>query len=86
MVLWPKEETYSVVPESKVVEPNNPTVGQYVKVKDGRKYFLGEVVALGSKTEVETRMNEVESEEAVGDGGDKSSAPETNTTKGELSS
>ena len=67
IIFWPEERCYSEVPESKLVEPKDPSVGQTVKVKEGSKTFSGTVEAVGNKSEIEKRLNELESEEAKED-------------------
>ena len=85
MIFWPAEECYSEVIESKIVEPKDPAVGQTVKVKEGGKVFSGRVEAVGSKTEIEHRLSEMENTALVDDGHDKSAESATNTEQGELS-
>ena len=60
-MLWPSENCYSEVPQSKVIEPKEPSVGEVVKVKVGTKFYSGKVVGFGSKDEVEKLMLELES-------------------------
>lgn len=54
-----------------------------MKVKEGGKFFLGQVAGVGSKAEVEAQMNELELvlEDSNKDG---SLMVETNTAKGAL--
>ena len=60
LVFWPSEETYSVVQQSKIVEPKDPSIDETVKVKEGGKVFSGKVAALGTKADVEAHLSEVE--------------------------
>ena len=67
------------------MEPNDPAIGQTVKVKEGGKLFSGRVEAVGSKTEIERRLSEMENIALVDDGHVKSAESATNAEKGELS-
>ena len=60
LIFWPSEETYSIVQESRVVEPKDPSVDETVKVKEGGKVFLGKTAAVGIKANVEAQMSELE--------------------------
>lgn len=51
---------YSVIQESKIVEPKDPGVDETVKVKEGGKVYSGKVTAVGTQTDVEARMRELE--------------------------
>ena len=66
LIFWPQEETYSIVLDSKVVEPKDPAVDNMVKVKEGGKVFVGKVAAVGSKADVEARMSELEANRSEG--------------------
>ena len=62
--IWhPIENSYSDVPESKIVEPKDPAVGQTVKVKEGTKTFSGKVEAIGTKAELEMKLCDLDKEE-----------------------
>ena len=51
MVFWPNKDSYSEVPESKVVgEPGS--VGEEVQVKEREKIYTGELVMVGSKQDM----------------------------------
>ena len=39
LVYWPDENSYSELPDSKILEPKDPVVGQMVKVKEDIKTF-----------------------------------------------
>ena len=75
---------HSVVLESKIVEPKDPAVCQYVKVKDGGRFFLGNVMAIGNKTEIEIRMNEIKNVASEDSDQVGPSVVDTNVAKGEL--
>ena len=60
LIFWPQEETYSIVQDSKLVEPKDPAIDEMVKVKEGGKVFVGKVAAAGSKVDVEAQMIELE--------------------------
>ena len=49
------------MPESKIVKPKDPSLGQQVKVKEGSKTFFGTVEAVGNKSDIEKRLTELES-------------------------
>ena len=68
-MFWPDEDCYSEVAQTKMLENKEPIVGQTVRVKEGCKIFTGIVDTIGSKSEIEQRLNELESEmtDAVGD-------------------
>ena len=57
---------YSVIQESRIVEPKDPGVDETVKVKEGGKVYSGKVAALGTQADVEARMRELESNNADG--------------------
>ena len=46
-----------------VIEPKEPSVGDTVKVKDGRQVYSGKVVGSGKKTEVDKLMLDMEREQ-----------------------
>ena len=55
-MFWPEEECYSEVPESKVVaEPNSPN--GMIKVKERSKVYTGQVIAVGSKADIQQKLN-----------------------------
>ena len=60
MIYWPLEDTFTVVLESKVVEPKDPAIDDAVKVKEGGKVFDGKLAAVGSKVDVEAKLIELE--------------------------
>ena len=49
LVFWPEENTYSMVPESKIIGEKEPPAGQMVKIKEGQKAYSGKVIAVGKK-------------------------------------
>ena len=51
---------YNVIQESKIVESKDQDDDETVKVREGGKVFSGKVAALGTKADVEARMNELE--------------------------
>ena len=61
-MFWPDEDCYSEVAESKMLECKEPSVGQTVKVKEGCKIFDGIIDAIGSKSKIEQRLCEIESQ------------------------
>ena len=66
LLLWPEESSYSVVPETKIVNPKEPSTGQTVQVKEGSKSFSGTVVAVGTKPDIERRLSEIEGNKTQG--------------------
>ena len=63
VVFWPEEGCYSVVLESKLAEPKEATVGVVAKVKQRGKMYSGSIVAVGTRDEVQQRLNELEGDE-----------------------
>ena len=59
-MFWPEENTYSMVPESKIVGEKEPPAGQMVKIKEGQKTYSGKVMAVGKKTDIEKQLVEME--------------------------
>ena len=51
---------YSVIQESRIVEPKDPGVDETMKVKEGGKAYFGKVAAVGTRADVEARMRELE--------------------------
>ena len=45
------------------MEPKDPAVGQMVKVKEGGKTFLGKLEAIGTISEVDKKLCELDREE-----------------------
>jgi predicted thioesterase len=60
LVFWPEEKCYSEVLEAKLLEPKEATVGVVAKVKEGGKIHSGTIVMVGTRAEVERRLNELE--------------------------
>ena len=64
LVFWPEKDCYSEVPETKVVgEPG--VEGTNVDVKEGSKVHTGVIVAIGSKHEVQKKLEEIESDQGM---------------------
>ena len=59
-MFWPEENCYSDVLEAKLLEPKEATVGAVAKVKEGGKIHSGTIVMVGTRAEVERRLNELE--------------------------
>ena len=59
-MFWPEENCYSDVLEAKLLEPKEATVGVVAKVKEGGKVHSGTIVMVGTRAEVERRLNELE--------------------------
>lgn len=56
---WPDEDSYSEVPESKIV--GNPgSLGEAIQVKERQKVYTGVLVAVGSKQEVQEKLRNIE--------------------------
>ena len=67
LVHWPEENCYSEVPQSKVVgEPS-----EKIQVKERGKIYTGQLVDVGSKEEIQQKLNSILGE---------SSQPTTSTT------
>lgn len=59
LVFWPDEDSYSEVPESKIV--GNPgSLGEAIQVKERQKVYTGVLVAVGSKQEVQEKLRNIE--------------------------
>ena len=59
LVFWPDEDSYSEVPESKIV--GNPgSLGEAIQVKERQKVYTGLLVAVGSKQEVQEKLSTIE--------------------------
>lgn len=59
LVFWPDEDSYSEVPESKIV--GNPgSLGEAIQVKERQKVYTGLLVAVGSKQQVQEKLNTIE--------------------------
>ena len=59
-MFWPEEDSYSEVPESKVVgEPGE--IGEDISVKEGTKVYRGLLHAVGSRQEVQLKLQEIKS-------------------------
>ena len=59
LVFWPDEDTYSEVPECKII--GNPgSIGEVIQVKERQKVYTGLLVAMGSKHEVQQKLNAIE--------------------------
>ena len=59
-ISWLSEEMYTVIQESRIVEPKDPGVNETVKVKERGKVYFGKVAAVGTRADVEARMRELE--------------------------
>ena len=56
LVFWPNDNSYSEVPESKIVG-NPETLGEAIQVKERQKVYTGLLVAVGSKQEVKEKLS-----------------------------
>ena len=70
-MFWPEEGCYGEVLEAKLVEPKEATVGVVAKVKEGGRIHSRSIVAVGTRAEIERRLNKVEDVDnsAAGDQG-----------------
>lgn len=59
-MFWPEEDSYSEVPESKVIGETRE-IGEDISVKEGGKVYRGLLHAVGSKQEVHLKLQEIES-------------------------
>ena len=58
MVFWPEEDCYSDVPESKVIEVPDPQ-SKVIRVKERGKIYMSKLVAIGTKEDVQQKLNSV---------------------------
>ena len=64
LVFWPDEDSYSDVPECKIVGNPGP-LGEAIQVRERQRIYTGLLVAVGSKQEVQKKLNAIEVQEQV---------------------
>ena len=81
LVYWPEEDCYSEVPQAKVVgEPSDK-----IQIKERGKIYTGQLVGVGSKEEIQQRLNSIlgeSSQQPTASTTDKPAQPETSQEKG----
>ena len=81
LVYWPKEDCYSEVPQAKVMgEPSDK-----IQIKKRGKIYTGQLVGVGSKEEIQQRLNSILSESSqqpTASTTDIPAQPETSQEKG----
>lgn len=59
LVFWPDEDSYSEVPESKIIgDQGSP--GETMQVKERAEVYSSQLVAVGSKQEIHEKLNALE--------------------------